>query len=534
MNEDGLSGEAILQNAWEAGGPNDPTVAFKALNEQLHDVKEELSPWGWRAYHTEFTDRQTAERRLRALASMPGSGSEPSDGVIKGTPLWQERLDHLLLVEHLKKKIMVAHSKFNDASELFLKSHSWLVSDYHLADLFVKFITTVPESAHDRVDYLQAQLEQSRKETINTRNEFEDYVVRQRQQREDFVKRTMEHQQAKNKKVLKDDIMIVWSYFAQRQTLSNLRCRNQSLQARCESLELTHAEQTEFLMESQRRWTKDKEQLIKERDDFKKKWQKMVQAHQQAQEDLKRSEGTMEGMKNAMLVLSNEKALLEEENKDQKEQIRVMTKQLAELRDELAKIRLEVTRLTGQLKETEAVLVETRLEAQRMDDEKKELEARLDDAAIKEFTLREEIERWKAEHMASEERCRILRLELAGERDRVRDLEAYRDELLQTIEEKKEEVRRTIAECKEEIHRIKTKAKQEIEDFKRGELVRVKDDFQKKTDAIVRRNDLLEKEIKVGDTLGPHLATLAPVAVDDSKLCPVCRRVIVYEGAIRG
>jgi len=287
-------------------------------------------------------------------------------------------------------------------------------------------------------------------------------------------------------------------------------------------------------MESQRRWTKDKEQLIKERDDFKKKWQKMVQAHQQAQEDLKRSEGTMEGMKNAMLVLSNEKALLEEENKDQKEQIRVMTKQLAELRDELAKIRLEVQRLTGQLKETEAVLVETRLEAQRMDDEKKELEARLDDAAIKEFTLREEIERWKAEHMASEERCRILRLELAGERDRVRDLEAYRDELLQTIEEKKEEVRRTIAECKEEIHRIKTKAKQEIEDFKRGELVRVKDDFQKKTDAIVRRNDLLEKEIKVGDTLGPHLATLAPVAVDDSKLCPVCRRVIVYEGAIRG
>merc|ERR1719329_388276 len=106
-----VTGDALLANAWEAGGPNDPTVAFKALNSQLHDVKEELSPWGWRAYHTEFVDRQQAERRLRALAAMPGSGSEPSDGIIQGTPLWQERLDHLLLVEHLKKKIMIAHSK---------------------------------------------------------------------------------------------------------------------------------------------------------------------------------------------------------------------------------------------------------------------------------------------------------------------------------------------------------------------------------------------------------------------------------------
>jgi len=532
--DEAVAGEALLAHAWEAGGPNDPTVAFKALNEELQNVKEELSPWGWRAYNTEFTDRQTADRRLRALANMPGSGSEPSDGIIQGTPLWQERLDHLLLVEHLKKKILSAHSKFNDASELFLRCHSWLVSDFHLSDLFVKFITSVPESAHDRVDYLQAQLEQSRREVVNAKHEFEDYIVTQQQKREEFVKRTMAHQQTKNKKVLCDDIMVTWSYTARNELLTNLRRRNDSLQARCLDLELNNAENTEFLMESQRRWIDDKATLIKDRDEFKRKWQKMVKAHEQALADLKRTEGTAEGQKQMVMVLSQEKAQLEVQNEELEEQKRVMAKQLAELRDELAKIRQEVRRLTGQLKETEAVLVDTRLEADRMDGEKRELELRLDDAAVLEATLREEVLKWKEEHSASEERSRILRQELADERQRCADLEAYRDQLLQNIEDLKEEVRNTIAECKEEIKRIKAKAKQEIEDFKERELVKVKDDFQKKTDVIVRRNDLLEKEISVGDALGPHLATLAPLAVDDSRLCAVCRRSIVYEGAVRG
>merc|ERR1712072_443228 len=147
--------------------------------------------------------------------------------------------------------------------------------------------------------------------------------------------------------------------------------------------------------------------------------------------------------------------------------------------------------------------------------------------------MREEIERWKAEHAASEERGRILRGQLAGEEQRVRELESLRDELYGKIEEMKEEVRRTIQECKDEIHRVKMKAKQEIEDFKTRELVKVKEDFQKKTDAIVRRNELLEKEVAMGDALGPHLATLNPLVVDDSKLCPSCRRVIVFEGAVR-
>eukprot|EP00971_Amphidinium_carterae_P321521 6391019-Amphidinium_carterae.1 len=35
-------------------------------------LEDELAPWGWRTYATEFQDRQDAERRLRALAAMPG------------------------------------------------------------------------------------------------------------------------------------------------------------------------------------------------------------------------------------------------------------------------------------------------------------------------------------------------------------------------------------------------------------------------------------------------------------------------------
>lgn len=532
--EEADAGESPVFQAWEAGGPNDPTVAFKAMNECLHEVKEELSPWGWRAYHTEFKDRQVADRRLRALANMPGSGSEPKDGMIQGTPLWQERLDHLLLVEHLKKKILEAHSKFNDASELFLRCHSWLVSDFHLADLFVKFITTVPESAHDRVDYLQAMIGQSRKEAINIKHEFEDFKVGLGQKREDFVKRTMEHQANQIKRAMKDAVMISWSYGVKHIAMQNLRSRNDSLQARCFDLEVHYAEQTEFLMESQRRWTDDKATLVKERDEFKRKWQKMVKAHEQALADLKRTEGTAEGQKQMIMVLSSEKAQLEQQNEELEEEKRVMAKQLAELRDELAKIRQEVTRLTGQLKETEAVLVDTRLESERMDNEKRELELRMDDAAVLEATLREEVLKWKSEYEASEERGRILRHQLADERQKVADLEAYRDQLLQQVDDLKEEVKRTIRECKEEIKRIKTKAKQEIEDFKKGELERVKDEFRKKTDVIVRRNDLLEKEISVGDALGPHLATLAPLVVDDSRMCPVCKRAIVYEGALRG
>lgn len=532
--EEPASGESHLANAWERGGPNDPTVAFQALNEQLHEVKEELSPWGWRAYAVEFSDRQVAEKRLRAMAAMPGSGSEPSDGVIQGTPIWQERLDHLLLVEHLKKKIMIAHEKFNEASELFLQSHGWLVQNYHLSDLFVKFITTIPESAHDRVDYLQAQLEQTRREVINITQEFEDFKVTLERQRAEYVKKTLENQMKKNRRLLLDDITLSWTYRAQREQLLNLRSRNETLETRCLTMEMESAEQTEFLSESQRRWTDEKKALIKERDDFRKKYERMVKAHEQAMADLKRLEGTADGQKGMIMVLTQEKAMLQGQVEELEEQARIMQKQLADLRDELAQVREETRRLLTSLKETEAVMVDCRLEVERLDGENKALEARLDDVAVIEATLREEVIKWKTEHAASEERGRILRGELADERQKTADLEAYRDELLANIEHLNAELVRTVQECKDEIERMRQKFKRMMDEFRNDELVKVKDEFQKKTDVIINRNELLEKEISVGDTLGPHLATLNPVPADESRVCPLCRKVIVFEGTVRG
>merc|ERR1719352_1966181 len=174
----------------------------------------------------------------------------------------------------------------------------------------------------------------------------------------------MDHQIARNKSQLADDIMISWSYTAQRQLLLGLRNRNNCLQTRCQTLEMQYNDQTEFLQESQRQWRLDKLNLIAERDDFKKKWQKMVKAHEQALADLKRVEGTAEGQRGMIIVLTQEKEMLQSQVEELEEHKARMAKQLAELREELAKIRQEVQRLTNTLRETEAVLVDTRMEVE--------------------------------------------------------------------------------------------------------------------------------------------------------------------------
>lgn len=518
---------------YEDGGPNDPKVAFKGLRTQLYEVKEELSPWGWRAYTAEFKERQTAERRLRAINAMPGSGSEPKDGVVQGTPLWQERLDHLLLVEHLKKKIMIAHEKFNDASELFLASHSWLVKDYHLADTFITFITSVPESAHDRVDYLQSQLEQTRRQVINLEHEFEDFQILLQRQREEYVARLIGHQTLKIKKQMQDDVFVMWSYRVQRERNLGLRRMRESLEARVSSLELDMSEQTEELEESRRQWAEEKAALTKERDDFRKKWQKMVKAHQQAMEDLKRTEGTAEGQKAQILVLSQEKSMLTSQVEELEEHKRQMAKQLADLRDELAKIREEQRRLIAQMKDTEIVLTDTRLEVERLEGDCQNYEAKLDEAAVIEATLREEVVHWQNETEAANQRTAQARQELADEQQTRRDVEAMRDTFIARCQSLEAKLVETVDECNEKIRQVKIKAAQDLEDFKNNELRRVTEDFQQKTDTIVRRNDLLEREVAVGDAIGPHLQTLNPLTIDESKMCAICRRAIVFEGVIR-
>lgn len=514
-----------LVPVYEEGGPNDPKVAFRKLRTLLYDVKEELSAWSWRAYCAEFSDRQTAERRLRALHAMPGSGSEEKDGVVKGTPLWQERLDHMLLVEHLKKKIMNAHSKFNDASELFLNSHAWLVKDYHLADTFIKFITTVPESVHDRVDYLQAQLEKCRHDLVNLRHQWEDYIVMLDRQHSEYLRRIMDHQTMRNRLKLLDDVFLSWSYRAQRDQLLDSRRLQGCLEVRVTTLELQHVEQLENFEESERLWRHERAVLVKERDDFKKKWQRMVQAHQQALEDLKRTEGTAEGQRAQILVLSQEKSLLTDKVEELEDHKKRMTKQLADLRDELARLREEGRRQVAQLKETEAVLVDTRLEVERLEGEKQGLEVRLDEAAITEASLREEIGRCLAENDAQAQLVAQARQDFLREQQARLDVEAVRDTFWARIQSLEAELVETVANCERRIEAVAEKAARDLEDFKEKELARVKEEYEKKTDAILIRNDILEREVAIADA-----ETLNPLPVDKSRLCPACGKAFVFEG----
>eukprot|EP00435_Cladocopium_sp_Y103_P039324 s278_g10.t1 len=155
-SDNGLSERLSELLEYSEGGPNDPRTTFNDLRKWLTAVKEELSPWGWQAYDAEFRERMQAEKKLYAMNGLPNSGAEPKDGVIQGTPLWQERLDQMLLVEHLKRKVMVAHTAFTEATDLLLKSHAWLVKDSLLADKFAECISRVPPSQHDRIDILQA------------------------------------------------------------------------------------------------------------------------------------------------------------------------------------------------------------------------------------------------------------------------------------------------------------------------------------------------------------------------------------------
>lgn len=89
-------------------------------------------------------------------------------------------------------------------------------------------------------------------------------------------------------------------------------------------------------------------------------------------------------------------------------------------------------------------------------------------------------------------------------------------------------------ECYHTVREIKQKCAQELEDFKTTELAKVKADFQAKIDEITRQRDMLQKEVELGESVAPHLPTLNPlVSQDPSRICGVCRRTIVFEGALK-
>mmetsp|Transcript_63298 Transcript_63298/g.137712 ORF Transcript_63298/g.137712 Transcript_63298/m.137712 type:complete len:525 (+) Transcript_63298:86-1660(+) len=520
----------IKLEAYEEGGDKDPRVTFRDLGASLRLVKEELSPWGWRAYTAEFAERRAADQKLQALSKLPGSGVEPSDGMIRGTPLWQERLDKMMLVEHLKRKLMAAHNHFSNAGELLLRSHEWLVKDGLLAEKFVVAITHVPDSQYERVDILQIAIRDLRNELKGAHEAHEDYVTQLKRDRASWVQKTIENQDSRMAASLSDDILVSWSYAVQRIQVLRLRDVCQCQQARVSALQNALAMSTEDRLESERQWDEQREALTKDRDHFKKLYGRMLAAHEKAMADLESVQGTAEGQVKLIQVLTVEKSLLEGKVETLEDDKSRMERQLGEARDLVSQLREEHRRLIGTMRGTEGALSTARLELSRLEELRLDLEAQLDAAVAGGVRLRDDLELLRGELDA----LRAFDAEGLLEEEKAfrRSIESERDLLLDFARGREADLKRTIEECRQQVEAVRAKAEKELHDFKTTELARVKDDFEKRTAGILRRNEILEREVAQADAVAPHLQVLNPLSVDPSRICAVCKRMVVYEAMV--
>lgn len=555
---------------YSEGGPNDPRTTFNDLRKWLTAVKEELSPWGWQAYDAEFRERMQAEKKLYAMNGLPNSGAEPKDGIIQGTPLWQERLDQMLLVEHLKRKVMVAHTAFTEATDLLLKSHAWLVKDSLLADKFAECISRVPPSQHDRIDILQAALKKSREETFAAKAEFDEYKVQQQIHRQEYLVRTVSNQKHALRRKMQDDILVSWRYQCERARSTELEGRNSVLVGRVTDLENNMVSTQEDLEEAARQWEEQRSALEADRDEYKRLYEKFLAAHERAMAELEDTQGTAEDQAKRLQVLSVEKNRLTDKVQELEDDKKLMSKQLSELRDEVAKLKAELRRLASQLRDGEVALLLARTNVKRLLAEARGLEdvASLDEDGpgrpslrrlLRESSQREAelLDRLQAvQAVADARRLRLLELEgpgnepdaekepglepssqigiLPAERRLRQHLERERDELLAFTRDLDTELVKVKEECYYTVQAIKKKAAEDLEDFKNTELAKAKADFKREVAEVQRQRDLLRKEVEVGDALGPHLPTLNPLSIQDaSKVCGICRRAIVFEGAIK-
>eukprot|EP00928_Gymnodinium_smaydae_P022044 TRINITY_DN18641_c0_g2_i2.p1 TRINITY_DN18641_c0_g2~~TRINITY_DN18641_c0_g2_i2.p1 ORF type:complete len:300 (-),score=72.44 TRINITY_DN18641_c0_g2_i2:193-1092(-) len=279
---------------WERGGADDPVKCFADLNRQLLLCKEEFSPWGWRVWVAEFAEKFEAEKRLRAMNALPQSGAEKKDGVVQSTPVWQERLDKMLLVEHLKLKVMTAHTRMVDGIELLLKAYAWLVKNPLLADAFSHCIRHIPASQFDRVDLLQKKLEEKRKQLKEAREHHEDYLITQMRQRDAYLKLTTKHQRTSNELWILDDVVLSWKEHTLRMRILRESHANASLQLRCAQLQSANTALQEDVQEKERQFKDALQWMTEDRDAYKKKYKRMVEAHERAKRDLEASQGTAE------------------------------------------------------------------------------------------------------------------------------------------------------------------------------------------------------------------------------------------------
>jgi len=446
--------------------------------------------------------------------------------------LWQERLDKMLLVEHLKKKLMLAHGEFVEASDLILKSHAWLTKEALLADQFAVCISHVPPARSDKIDLLYAALFKTRRELEDMTNAFEDHKMQQKIARDKWVNTLIEHQTKSISRKLRDDICVAWSFQAQRSNCIRLTQVRRVLESRVFCLESGYAAQVEELEESQRQWDEEKHALTEDRDHFKKAYEKMVRAHEQAMEDLKNSQGSAEDMAKMIQVLSVEKYTLTDQVQTLEEDKRLMTKQLVELRDEMAKKNAEIRRLGRALRDSESTLSEIREELAVEQQRVEELQGLLEEARLRELGLRDELAASRAEYAAALQRIAEGEEALAAEIRAREAVEAERGDLQGALADLHALLERERLEAQETLEQAIERGKRELEEFKHSELTKIREDFRNRMEALERRNAQLEKEIAIGDAAGPHLAVLNPLAVDNSRICQSCKKSFVFDGVL--
>lgn len=524
--------EDLGLHSWEKGGPNDPTVVFQNLRDTLYLVKEELSPWSWRAYAADFFEKREQERKLRALNKLPGSGLEPSDGVVERTPMWQERLDKMLLVEHLKRRLMTAHHYFCDAAELMLQSHHWLVKNGLLADTFVTYITKVPTAMSDRMDLVQDALRETRNSLKQSRQEFEDYKMMLAKQRNVYLDKTLANQEVRLKFRRCEDVVLAWSYGTMRQQVLKLKENRAIMETRVDDLEAELASTMEDFDDSRRAWAVEKAELTKDRDKFMKLYKKMVAAHEQAMADLKRVEGTAEGQAAELRILAVAKATLEQQVAELEDDKRRMEKMLAAARNEVNMLKVEIRRLGGCMHGTETLLDAARAEVNQLEGIRNALEASLDEAVTKQTRLRDDLVVAQVEVDACRQRQEDVEEELTVERKLRDGAESERDYLLDLARGIEAELVSTVKQSRAEVIATREKFERDLHEFKTRELDKIKKDFLSKTDRIIARNQILERECALGDSIAPSLSVLKPLVKGDQKLCNFCRKIVIFDGQV--
>ncbi|CAE7345424.1 pdx1 [Symbiodinium sp. CCMP2592] len=387
----------------------------------------------------------------------------------------------------------------------------------------------------------------------------------------EYLVRTINNQSYAIRQKTKDDILVSWRYLCERSRAVELEGRNHVLVTRVNDLEAKMVATQEDLEEAARQWEEQRSALEADRDEYKRLYEKFLAAHERAMAELEESQGTAEDQAKKLQVLTLEKHRLTDKVEELEDDKKRMSKQLAELRDEVAKLKAELRRLGAQLREGEVALLLARSDAQQLRADARSLEdvvplesdgpARPSQRRLLQESGRREAELLDlllaAETTADARLKRLLELEgpgnepdaeeepagmkpaseigvLPAERRLRRHVEKERDELLTFARDLDTELVKVKTECYHTVREIKQKCAQELEDFKTTELAKVKADFQAKIDEITRQRDMLQKEVELGESVAPHLPTLNPlVSQDPSRICGVCRRTIVFEGALK-